>query len=348
MTATPSTDGPPPGRPLAVSVGDPAGVGPLVAVRAAAERSSSVPMALFGDADRLSDGLAAAGIGRERIQRVTALESLELAPGSLGLVHIGRWEEGTVLAREPTARGGEAQLAALEAAARWAADGRARALVTGPTSKAAVNRSGTSFTGQTEHLAALAGLGRDAVTMLFIGPRLAVALVTTHLPLRLVPEEITAARVARTARHLVEALGRLRPAPFRVAVAGLNPHAGEGGLLGMEEQTVVAEGMRLAELASGAELHGPVPAETALRRAAEGSYEGVVAMFHDQATIASKLLDWGRAVNVTWGLPFVRTSVDHGVAYDAAASGTADATGMIAAVDLASRLTSQSQATGPS
>ena len=147
------------------------------------------------------------------------------------------------------------------------------------------------------------------------------------------------------AGYLVYALLRAEEQrPLRVLVAGLNPHAGEHGLFGHEEQLAIepalAELTRHPALQGGAvQLEGPIPAEAAFRFASSGRAHGVVAMYHDQATIASKLLDWGSAVNVTWGLPFVRTSVDHGVAYDAARAGQADDEGMRAAIALAQRLT---------
>jgi 4-hydroxythreonine-4-phosphate dehydrogenase len=151
-------------------------------------------------------------------------------------------------------------------------------------------------------------------------------------------------RVARTCRHLAEALLRSGEVEPRVVVASLNPHAGEGGLFGDEETRVLAPGIAEAKgappFSSGeASLEGPVGAETAFRHAVDGRFSGVVAMMHDQATIAAKLVDWGNSVNVTWGLPFVRTSVDHGVAYDAAARGEADPEGMVAAIRMARQLT---------
>jgi 4-hydroxythreonine-4-phosphate dehydrogenase len=216
--------------------------------------------------------------------------------------------------------------------------------------KEAVTMSGARFVGHTEHLARAAGLGDDAVTMMFLGPRLNVALVTTHLSVREAPDAVTTARVQRSVRHMADALLRLprfggrQGQPPRLVVAGLNPHAGESGLFGDEEQRVVMPALdalrREPPFSDGrVTLLGPSPAETVFREASTGLHDGVVAMLHDQATIASKLLDWGAAVNVTWGLPYVRTSVDHGVAYAAAASRTADAAGMLAAIDMARELT---------
>jgi 4-hydroxythreonine-4-phosphate dehydrogenase len=265
--------------------------------------------------------------------------------GEIGVVDVGAVGRDVIEAHAPSERGGAAQFAALNLAATAVREGHARALVTGPTSKAAIVSAGHPFVGQTERLAALSGLADDDVTMMFLGPTLRVALVTTHLAVADVPQAITRARVARATRHLAEALTALELGRDRASlvVCGLNPHAGEAGLFGREEieviEPVLAELANAEPFASGrVALSGPAPAEAVFRAAARGDVQGVVAMFHDQATIASKLLDWGSAVNVTWGLPFIRTSVDHGVAYDAARAGTADEAGMNAALDLACRL----------
>jgi 4-hydroxythreonine-4-phosphate dehydrogenase len=330
--------------PLAVSVGDPAGIGPEVSVRACAELLGRDRYLLFGAAERLRRSLLA-------IQ--PTLDVPVLRPGdplpttaSIGVVDVARWDDAVIECHAPSQAGGLAQLQALDAAIDAVLGGQARALVTGPISKAAIGLTGVPFVGHTEHLAARAGLLSDAVTMLFLGPRLRTALVTTHLPLRSAPGAITAPRVARATLHLADACLRLgMPRPPRIAVAGLNPHAGEGGMFGDEEQRVVVP--ILPELRASspfregrAVLVGLVPAETAFRQAASGEVDAVVAMTHDQATIASKLLDFGHAVNTTWGLPFVRTSVDHGVAYDAARQGGADPSGMRAALEVGASLAS--------
>jgi 4-hydroxythreonine-4-phosphate dehydrogenase len=214
--------------------------------------------------------------------------------------------------------------------------GEAGAIVTGPVSKHAVALSGVSFVGHTEHLQARTGSAH--AVMCFAGPRLRTSLVTTHLALDLVPAAVTREAVARTvtitARALAGDFGVARP---RLVVAGLNPHAGEGGLFGTEERDAIAPGVAdaAAALGASAEVVGPRAAEAAFREARDGRWDAVVAMYHDQATIASKLLDFGDAVNVTLGLPIVRTSVDHGTAYDIAGRGVADARGMRAAIELA-------------
>jgi 4-hydroxythreonine-4-phosphate dehydrogenase len=333
--------------PLAVSVGDPAGIGPRVSVEAALQATrGGESLILYGDARRLT-ALVAASAPDVVCVDVPVDGPFAVPPGALGLADVGAVSDVCVAAHAPTAEGGAAQLRALDAAASVVAAGHARALVTGPTSKEAIVASGTPFTGQTEHLARRAGLSDDAVTMMFLGPTLRLALVTTHVAVSRVAQEITPARVARAVTHLGEALLRLRGEAAgvpSVVVAALNPHAGEHGLFGDEDPRIVEPGAALAgarpPYADGrVRLLGVRPAEAALREAAWGRIDGVVCMMHDQATIPSKLLDWGKAVNVTWGLPFLRTSVDHGVAYDAAAAGRGDADGMIAAVALAARCT---------
>ncbi len=313
---------------LAISAGDPAGVGPDVAVRALGVLPPGLPpVRLFGDAADLAARLEASGLS-------TRAE----------LVDVGRVDPAVVRRHEDDARTGAIALAALDGAIDAVLAGSADAVVTAPVSKAAIALAGHDFVGQTEHLARRAGLRDDDVTMMFLGPRLRVALATTHLAIRRVPDAVTSARVTRAVRHLAEALAALEPPRgASISVTGLNPHAGERGLFGDEEAEILAPALdalrREAPFSEGLlALVGPEPAEASFRRAHGGAHAGVVAMFHDQATIASKLLDWGEAVNVTWGLPFVRTSVDHGVAFDAARANAADARGMIAAIELAIRL----------
>jgi 4-hydroxythreonine-4-phosphate dehydrogenase len=295
---------------------------------------------LVGDADALARMAAAKGVGVRRLE-----QAQDARVGELGLLHVASWSAAMCASHAPSAEGGEAQLRALDEAISVVLAGAGRAVVTGPTSKEAIVAAGHPFVGQTERLAQRAGLADDDVTMMFLGPRLRVALATTHLALADVPAQVTSARVTRATRHLIEALLSAHDErPLRVLVSGLNPHAGEHGLFGSEEAVAIEPALRQLEalpsvVAGDVLLEGPVPAEAAFRYASAGRAHGVVAMYHDQATIASKLLDWGSAVNVTWGLPFVRTSVDHGVAYDAARAGSADDEGMVAAIAMAQRLT---------
>lgn len=308
---------------LAVSPGDPAGVGPEISARAIAAKRSLAGFLVFGDAAWLAKRFEALAVPIRSEGRP--------APGEVVLVHCARWSDELLAARGPSAAGGRAQLRALDAAADAVLAAEADALITGPTSKEAVVLGGTPFTGQTEHLAARCGLARDSVTMLFLGPRLRVGLVTTHLSVREAADAVTETRVRRATGHLVQALQRMGQERPRVVVTGLNPHAGEGGLFGREETQAIAPAC--SGPWEAALVEGPIGAETAFRLASAGNVDGVVTMLHDQATIASKLLDWRAAVNVTWGLPFVRASVDHGVAYDAVVANRVDAQGMEAAIE---------------
>jgi 4-hydroxythreonine-4-phosphate dehydrogenase len=309
-------------KPLAISIGCPAGIGPEVAVRAL--RSLRVPALLVGDPQLLR----ALGAPRAAIYGQSA--SLTAA----------------VVAGKPNRAAGRAQLAWIDQALDLVVSGQCSALVTGPVSKHAIATSGAPgakrFRGHTEHLAERLGV-RDVVMAFASGER-AVSLVTTHLPLARVPRAVSAEKVAASSFRLAELVAALGHAKPRIAIAGLNPHAGEGGLLGSEERTAIEPGMRLARrrLARArvrAELVGPIGAESAFRRAANGDFDGVVAMYHDQATIACKLMGFGEMVNVTLGLPIVRTSVDHGTGYDIVGTGRASPAGMRAAIELAARLT---------
>jgi 4-hydroxythreonine-4-phosphate dehydrogenase len=220
--------------------------------------------------------------------------------------------------------------------------GPRRALVTGPVSKAAIALSGVAgaahFLGHTEWLRDLDHAPLSV--MCFAAGPLVTSLVTTHLPIAKVPKELTPLGVSDAAFHLAElllSLGKKRP---KIVICSLNPHAGESELLGQEERTAIVPGIRAAQKRLGrrAELLGPIGAETAYRKAVAGGYDGVVAMYHDQATIPMKLVAFGEAVNVTMGLSIVRTSVDHGTAYDIAWTGVADAIGMRSALVLGRRL----------
>lgn len=320
---------PPAPLPLALSVGCPSGIGPEIAVRALALYRR--PLVLVGD--------------RRQLLALARAQGVPLAPDAVV-------QPGPPLAAadrrpgRPSPAGGAAQLAWVDAALELVRSGRARALVTGPVSKAAIAASGApgaaSFRGHTEYLRDRSGAAE--VVMAFWSPRLVTSLVTTHLPLARVPRALRPEGVASAAFWLAWLLDRLRPdGPGVVAIAALNPHAGEGGLLGDEERTRIAPALALAERrAAGAGVRasfiGPIGAETAFRRAVEGRFGGVVAMYHDQATIALKLTSFGDAVNVSLGLPFVRTSVDHGTGYDIAGRGEADPSALVAALRLADRL----------
>ncbi len=301
--------------------------------------------AQYGAGRRLGHAARGGGAGQSVEQTFAPLRRRVSDPRAIYVHSVGP----KLLARDrkpgkPNAASGAAQLAYINEAYRLTKAGPRRALVTGPVSKAAIAHSGVPgaahFLGHTEWLADL-----DHATlsvMCFAAGPLVTSLVTTHLPISKVPKALTPLGVSDAAVKLAElllALGKKRP---KIAICSLNPHAGESELLGQEERTAIVPGIRAAakRLGSRAELLGPIGAETAFRKAAAGIYQGVVAMYHDQATIPMKLVAFGEAVNVTMGLSIVRTSVDHGTAYDIAWTGVADAAGMRSALELGRRLVS--------
>ena len=319
---------------IGISLGDPAGIGPEVVVRALAARPT-VPAVVYGDAGVLERAAGVAGVpalGRHQIVPVTNLGA------------------GEIVAGQPNDVSGRAQLDYLNAATDAALAGRIAALVTAPISKTWIARAGFTFPGHTEYLAARAG--GVPVAMMLAGPKLRVTVATTHIPLRDVPRLLTpeqiASAVVLTARALRDAFGLPRP---RVAVAGLNPHAGEEGRFGDEESRLVTPALALARARLSAEgldadLSGPHVPDAVFRQAALGRFDAVVALYHDQGLIPVKLLHFDEAVNVTLGLPFIRTSPDHGTAYDIAGRGTARPDSFLAALDLAARLALHDSAAG--
>jgi 4-hydroxythreonine-4-phosphate dehydrogenase len=332
---------------IVVSVGCPAGIGPEVAVAAAA-RLRRIPRVLVGDPETIHRAAELLSLPRSQLVPFTGT----CAPGRIHVQAAGP----VLTARDrrpgrPTAASGAAQLAYLEAAYALVSAAPGRALVTGPVSKAAIARSGLPrarrFLGHTEWLRDLDGAPR--ATMCFWSKSLTTSLVTTHLPLARVPRMLTAGSVSDAITDLADLLERTGVPRPRIAVASLNPHAGESELLGTEERRAIAPGIALARRRlRRARIHGPIGAETAYRLAHAGIYDGVVAMYHDQATIPMKLVAFGDAVNVTMGLSIVRTSVDHGTGYDIAWRGVADSSGMLEAMRLGQRLVERDSHSGAS
>lgn len=339
---------------LAVSIGCPAGVGPEVSVAALAElrkrarsRGDVVRLVFVGDPRVVAEAAQLRRLDDPIRVCESAADLAAIAPSDLAVFGASPTIQEAFEPGRPTKECGARQLAWVELAAELVEEGLADALVTAPVSKAVIASSGgraRRFVGHTELLAERAGKSPDDVTMAFVSDELSTGLVTTHLPLSAVPRAITKDAVSRATRHVAELMVRLRGRPVRVAIASLNPHAGEAGLFGREEARAIVPGIAAARRALvragvAAELVGPVGAETAFRKAARTKvFDAVVAMYHDQATIPSKVVAFGEAVNVTLGLPYVRTSVDHGTAYDVAWTGAADPSGMVAAIDLAARL----------
>ena len=311
--------------PIAISLGDPAGIGPEIVARALAERPDA-DVVVFGDLGVLARAAAAAGVAAPAAARVRAVTNLAA---------------GAVTPGKPNDASGQAQLAYLTAAVDAALAGEVSALVTAPISKEWIGRAGFQFPGHTEYLAARAGVREFA--MMLAGPVLRVTVATTHVPLKDVPRLLTAEGIASTIWLTAEGLARRFgiQAP-RVAVAGLNPHAGEAGRFGDEEDRLVIPAIekaraRIAAAGIAATVSGPLVPDSVFRQAAHGAFDAVVALYHDQGLIPLKLLHFDDGVNLTLGLPFVRTSPDHGTAYDIAGTGKARAQSFLTAFDLAVR-----------
>ena len=323
---------------LALTLGDPNGIGPEVVLRAARdpEVRAVADVVAVGSADVLRDQAERLGLGPvEAVDdpRATPSDALAVLDPDPGGAPGYTWGE-------TTAEGGRQALAAVGAAVDLCLAGDVGGMVTAPLSKEAIHRAGSPFPGHTELLQAQTGAA-DVVMVLAAdldaGP-LRVALVTIHVPLAQVAALATAGRVERIGRTLADALrDDLGIAAPRLAVLGLNPHAGDGGVIGREEVEALAPA--LATLRDdGLDLSGPFPADAFFGRAAWTRYDAVLAMYHDQGLAPFKALAQGRGVNVTLGLPIVRTSPDHGTAFDVAGQGVADAGSMVAAVRLAAEM----------
>ena len=303
-------------RTLALTLGDPAGVGPEVARKALTQmpRPSDVHILVIGPQGLAQD--VTAGLGTQ----ATALP-LDAFSGPIG---------------RPTAASGAISLAALHRAIALAQEGQVDGIVTAPISKEALVMSGSTDLGHTEILRR--GLARGPVAMAFFSERLRLVLASVHVPLRTAVTQLSTTRVVEVGHLFHEALQTIDEiAAPRLALAGLNPHAGEGGIIGAEEIAILAPAVQTLR-AQGVSISDPIAPDVVFRQCVDGLYDGVVALYHDQGLIPIKLLAFGTAVNVTLGLSIPRTSPDHGTAYDIAGQNRASPDGMCAALALGLRL----------
>lgn len=322
-------------------MGDPAGIGPEIIVKALAAYPRPWPcrFIVIGDSARLRAAAQLCGLPQD----VVAVAKPEEARDSANM--IACHDVGVALGGLPygqlSAMAGECAYRAVAAAAGWALQRRIAALVTAPLNKAALHLAGHKYPGHTEMLAALTGV--DEVSLMMVRPDLAVIHVTMHVGLLDAVAMMEPGLVYRTIARGRDAMLAAGIAQPRIAVCGINPHAGEGGLFGAgEEETKISPAIAQA-LAQGWAVSGPHPADTLFYRARRGDFDLVVAMYHDQGLAPIKVLGIDETVNVTAGLPVIRTSVGHGTAFDIAGQGTADAGGMIAAIQQAVRMTRWSQ-----
>ena len=318
---------------IALTTGEPAGIGPELCL-AVAQRPWPARLAAVGPAAHLEQ-LAARLWPDVSIRTVTSPEPHEA--GVLQVIDVPLAHPATP--GQPDHANAAAVLAMLRRAAEGCVAGEFDAMVTAPVHKGVINETGIAFSGHTEFLAGISG---GSPVMLLAAGKLRVALATTHLPLAEVPRAITAERLQRVLRVLDHDLRtRFGIAEPRILVAGLNPHAGEGGHLGREEIDIIEPALgRLRR--EGLELEGPLPADTLFTpRRLEGA-DAVLAMYHDQGLPVLKYAGFGRAVNITLGLPIVRTSVDHGTALDLAGTGEADSGSLVAAIEAALEIAARS------
>ncbi|MDB5591029.1 4-hydroxythreonine-4-phosphate dehydrogenase PdxA [Enterovirga sp.] len=333
-----AASGGPSGPPLAVTQGDPAGIGPELTLRAWRDGGREFPFFVLGDPAFLRRLAARLGWSVP-VAEATPDSAAALFPHALPVVPIGM--EVVAQPGRPDPRSAPATLLSIETAVALTRSGRTAGIVTNPIAKHVLYEAGFRHPGHTEYLAALAaepGVEPPHPVMMLWCETLAVVPVTVHLALAEVPGRLTDELICRTARIVAQDLrtrfGVINP---RLAVAGLNPHAGEGGAMGREEETVIGPALdRLRR--EGIDVTGPWPADTLFHGRARSGYDVVLAMYHDQALIPIKTLAFDEAVNVTLGLPFIRTSPDHGTAFDIAGQGIARPDSLLAAIGLAARL----------
>ena len=315
---------------LVVTPGEPAGIGPEITLKLAREHPELRLLAVC-DPDCLRRAAAAM---HTDVTLTAWSPGMATPPGALSCLPVNlscREQPG-----RPDPENAAYVLESLRQAVNVVRQGHAGALITGPVNKAVINQAGIAFSGHTEFLAELAGV--DQVVMMLAAPGLRVALVTTHLPLRQVADAITEEKLEAviriTADELQNRFGVIRP---RLQVLGLNPHAGEQGHLGLEDDMIIRPVIARCRSESVL-IEGPVPADTAFTPPRLAACDAVIAMYHDQGLPVLKHFAFGRAVNITLGLPFIRTSVDHGTALDIAGRGLAEAGSMYHAADLAAQL----------
>jgi 4-hydroxythreonine-4-phosphate dehydrogenase len=327
--------------PLALTMGDPAGIGLdiTLALWSARERLSLPPFLFIGDAEVLR--ARAAALGLDVALTAAQPETAEIIfPKAIPVLASDCVVP--VIAGAPDSRNAAAITGAIETAVALTMAGRTSAVVTNPIAKAVLYDAGFGFPGHTEFLADLAAkaTGGDTLlpVMLLAGPKLRAVPVTIHIPLKDVPAALTEDLIVETAviteRDLRQRFGIARP---RLAIAGLNPHAGEGGALGLEDEAIVRPAVERLR-AAGMAVMGPLPADTMFHDAARATYDVALCMYHDQALIPAKALGFDDSVNATLGLPFIRTSPDHGTAFAIAGKGIAKPDSLLAALRLAREL----------
>ena len=332
-------------RPLAVALGDPAGIGPEIVAESWVRRRESgiAPFFVVGGAGVLAQAATSRGLALEIAHIDDPAQAPERFDQALPVFGL---EDAEVAPGTPTDEGAALALHSLAEATRFALLGEAAAVVTAPVAKAQLAAVGFEFPGQTEFLAEVCGLAQQDAVMMLAGPSLRAVPLTVHCALADVPGRLSTDLILHRARIVHEALQRdFGVASPRIAVCGLNPHAGEGGRFGTEERDIIEPAIEILT-DEGLKLTGPHPADALFTPRARATYDAALAMYHDQALVPLKALDFDEGVNVTLGLPIVRTSPDHGTAFDIAGKGIADPGAMIAALKRAGQMADRRAAHG--
>ncbi|MDD2850279.1 MAG: 4-hydroxythreonine-4-phosphate dehydrogenase PdxA [Desulfuromonadaceae bacterium] len=323
---------------IAITMGDPSGIGPEIIIKALHSpeiRDLCLPMVI---GDRLAlERASAVCASALKVYEVAAPEEVRTAPeGTIPLLPLSHLTETDMAYGKPSKAAGDAVYRYICCAAQLCLSGQAAAMATAPISKEAMHRAGHDYPGHTELLAELCG--SDDFVMMLAGDVLRVSLVTIHEALQNVTRLVTYAQVFKTIRITADGIARLTGiAAPKLAVLALNPHCGEGGKFGTEETEIIEPAITAAQQ-EGINAVGPLSADTLFHFAQQGAYDGVVAMYHDQGLIPLKMLHFDDAVNITLGLPIIRTSVDHGTAYNLAGKGTASEKSLLEAIRMAARL----------
>ncbi len=332
------------GRPLVgITMGDPAGIGPEIVARALGrpELYQSARPVVLGDAALLARGAEICGLQLE-INVVDCPAAGRFVPGVVDVIPVTALSPAEIPFGRVNPKAGRACFEYIKKSVELALAGQLDAVATAPVNKAALQAAGVPYLDHTQAYATLTG-STGVLTMFVVGDRLKIFFATRHVSLRQAIAELTVDRVAEVLVLADQALRRFGFAEPRLAVAALNPHAGEGGLFGNEEFTVLAPAIERAR-GAGVRAEGPIPADSVFYLCLQGKYDAVVSLYHDQGHIAAKTYDFDRTVSLTTGLPFVRTSVDHGTAYDIAGKGIARAESMAEAIRVAGEYARRLQA----
>jgi 4-hydroxythreonine-4-phosphate dehydrogenase len=320
---------------LAVTMGDPAGVGPEVIAKALdrPEVWDVCRPVVVGDTHWMEQAKRIVGSSRpvRALQTPDEIESGEF----LGVLDLTNVDADRLVRGQVSPEAGQAAHDYIQHAVQLALKGKVAAVVTAPINKEAFHAAGVPYAGHTEMLAALCGA--TDVAMMLVSGKLRVSHVSTHVPLHQAVERLSVERITRVAGLTHDALRRMGLEAPRIAVAGLNPHAGEGGLFGNEEAEIIGPAVAAAR-AQSMDITGPYPPDSVFLRASQAEFDAVIAMYHDQGHIPIKLLGFYEGVNVTLGLPIIRTSVDHGTAFDIVGTGHADERSLVAALRLAAQM----------